>query len=88
MISSFCYELLGEEDPDAVRRCENIGRFAGGERDEFITGEEQPPSKRERDETITRARAAPAWAMDRIRYAAPEMNPTADAEDPNPRVPG
>jgi HEPN domain-containing protein len=81
-------EQLGEQIPDAVRRCEGLSRFAGGERYEFITGEEQPPCGRERDEAIGSARAVLAWAVERIRNAAPEMKLTAGAEHPNPPEPG
>ena len=80
-------ELLGERIPAAVRRCEELSRFAGGERYEFITGEEPRPSRRERDEAISSARAALAWTVERIRNAAPEMT-LAAAEHPNPPEPG
>ena len=77
-------EQLGEEIPDAVRRCEELSRFAGGERYEFITGEEQPPSRDERKEATRSARATLRWAVERIQNRAPGMKLAACTSVPEP----
>ncbi len=66
-------EQLGEEIPDAIRRCEDLSRFAGSERYGFISGDEEPPSREERKEVTKSARAVLGWAVERIRNRAPEM---------------
>jgi len=64
----------GERIPAGVQQTISLTQFAGGERYEFITGDETPPDQAEYEKQIGDARATLEWAEARVRALTPRIN--------------